>query len=134
MHKRPLRIGDHVPLGKVEPPVMRAGEVGTWHLEVEIACSVRGGSCLELVSGQQRWIKLNMSAQSWAPTEPNFVSARLQNGQRFEPVKPDSSAPGPYQAAFRYARRTRGWHGLALCGSLGRIRRYRLRATTYIGD
>ena len=81
---RPVRIPESLSLGRIDPLVMKAGEVGTWILTGRIDKEMRADS-LKLVLGGHRWIKLDMFCQNEHPSSEGYVSGYL-GSTRLEPV------------------------------------------------
>lgn len=83
--KTPLRIPQDVPIGRVDPPFMTAGSLGTLHLILELPKPITGDA-LVLWLGGHRWVKLDTICQNEDPAAEGYVSARILDGPILEAV------------------------------------------------
>ena len=88
----PIRVPPEASIGSVDPPVMQAGQMGTWTLECELPRDIPSGCNLELILSGTRWIKSEMVCQTYMPERENYVSASIIDGPRLHGIPPGPNA------------------------------------------
>lgn len=69
---RHLRIPSSVPIGKISPSVMYAGQLGTYRLWGRVPVSLSPKEHIVLITGEFRWIHAGIEAQSLYPKADGY--------------------------------------------------------------